>query len=278
MKLLKSHGLGNDYLVLHEGTLSGRALVRALCHRHTGPGGDGVLTEGPAGDCDYGLRIFNPDGSEAEKSGNGIRIYAQYLVDHCGAPSEFSLNTLGGVVRCQVAPDQVSVQMGRASFRPADVPVDLEVEEAIEQQISAAGEDFTFTAVGVGNPHCVVFRDEALLDATRWRRWGPILECHPLFPRRTNVQFVQVRGPQQLELRIWERGAGETSASGSSSCAAAAAAVRTGRCQPGEITLHMPGGVLKVRVDPDWSLLLRGPVQEVGWFSPSAAWLAAISA
>ncbi len=276
MKLLKSHGLGNDYLVLHEGELGGRAMVRGVCHRHTGPGGDGLLTAGPKGGCDYGLRIFNPDGSEAEKSGNGIRIYARYLVDHCGAPSSFTLNTLGGPVGCQVDPEQVTVEMGKASFVPSEVPVDLDVPEAVEQRVQAAGEDFVFTAVGVGNPHCVLFRDEALLDATRWRRWGPILEVHPLFPNRTNVQFVQVRGPQSLEIRIWERGAGETSASGSSSCAVAAAAVKTGRCAFGEITLRMPGGCLWVHVAEDWSLRLRGPVAEVGWFQPSETWIAGL--
>ncbi len=276
MKLLKSHGLGNDYLVLHEGQLAGRRMVRGVCHRHIGPGGDGLLTAGPKGRCDYGLRIFNPDGSEAEKSGNGIRIYARYLVDHCGAPPSFTLNTLGGVVACQVDPEQVTVEMGKATFVPREIPVDLHVPEAVEQHVAAAGEEFVFTAVGVGNPHCVIFRDEALLDATRWRRWGPILEVHPLFPNRVNVQFVQVRGPQSLEIRIWERGAGETSASGSSSCAVAAAAVKTGRCAFGEITLRMPGGCLWVHVAEDWSLSLRGPVVEVGWFEPSEEWIAGL--
>jgi diaminopimelate epimerase len=165
--------------------------------------------------------------------------------------------------------------MGTASFRPADIPCLLEVDEAIEQPLASAGENFVFTGVGIGNPHCVIFREEALLDATRWRRWGPLLEAHPLFPNRTNVQFARVRGPRKVEIRIWERGAGATSASGSSSCAVAAAAVRTGRCEPGFVAVHMPGGVLDVIVGEDLSLRLRGPVEEIGLFELSEAWLSA---
>ena len=276
MKLLRAHGLGNDYLVLwSEGPTEApsRELVRALCDRHTGIGADGLLVQSAAGEGDYGLRIFNPDGSEAEKSGNGIRIFARYLHDHHAAGRSFTLSTLGGPVPCVVGGDDVTADMGVASFRPADIPCLLEAEDCVEQPLSSAGEDFVFTGVGIGNPHCVIFRDEALLDATRWRRWGPLLEAHPLFPNRTNVQFVKVRGPRKVEIRIWERGAGATSASGSSSCAVAAAAVRTGRCEPGWIAVHMPGGVLDVVVGEDFSLRLRGPVEEVGTVEVSAAWL-----
>ena len=274
MRLLKSHGLGNDYLVLHDATVAEPALIRALCDRHKGLGSDGLLVRESTSDADYGLRIFNPDGSEAEKSGNGIRIFARYLVDHCGAPTEFTLHTRGGVVRCDVGPLEVVVDMGKASFKPADVPCRLDVDEVVDQVVQAAGETFKFTAVGLGNPHCVIFRDEALLDAIRWRRWGPILEVHPLFPNRTNVQFARIKGRQLIDTRIWERGVGPTSASGSSACAVAAAAVRTGRCPHGEIRIRMPGGVLSVQVADDWSLRLRGPVEEIGWLEPSAGWLA----
>lgn len=276
MKLLRAHGLGNDYLVLwSDGPVEApsRELVRALCNRHTGVGSDGLLVQSETGEGDFGLRIFNPDGSEAEKSGNGIRIFARYLHDHHGAGDRFTLSTPGGLVPCHVGGDDVTADMGVASFVPADIPCLIEAEECVELPLSGAGEDFTFTGVGIGNPHCVIFRDEALLDATRWRRWGPLLEAHPLFPNRTNVQFVKVRGPRKLEIRIWERGAGATSASGSSSCAVAAAAVRTGRCDPGWVAIHMPGGVLDVVVGEDFSLRLRGPVEEVGIVEVSEDWL-----
>ena len=280
MKLKKFHGLGNDYLVLLERELSqapGAEAVRAICDRHRGVGADGILMHAPPEPgADYGLRIFNPDGSEAEKSGNGIRIFARYLVDHCQAPTRFTLSTLGGHVPCVVDEDHVTAHMGTASFKPADVPCTFEQEELIEHPLEHAGEEFTVTAVGIGNPHCVVFLDDvALLDATRWRRWGPLLEVHPAFPNRTNVQFAKALGPRKLALRIWERGAGETSASGSSACSAAAAAVRTGRCQPGWIAVHMPGGVLDVVVGEDYSLRLRGPVEEVACIELSRRWLEA---
>ena len=279
MRLLRAHGLGNDYLVLlSDGPVEPPSpeFVRMLCHRHTGIGSDGLLVEAPPADgADIGLRIFNPDGSEAEKSGNGLRIFARYQVDHRGMGGQFTVSTLGGLVPCVVAPEHVTAHMGTARFSPADVPCTLDVDEVVEQPISSSGEDFTFTAVGIGNPHCVIFRDEALLDATRWRRWGPLLETHPWFPNRTNVQFVKVAGPRKIIIRIWERGAGATSASGSSSCAAAAAAVKTGRCEPGWIAVHMPGGTLDVVVGEDFQLRLRGPVEEIGVVEVSEGWLSA---
>ncbi len=271
MELLKSHGLGNDYLVLLSGSVPAEAGIRALCHRTRGLGSDGLLVRVDSQVADYGLRIFNPDGGEAEKSGNGLRIFARWLVDHRGAPERFSVETKGGLVRCTVRPDDVSVEMGRATFIGPQVPV-LLPGEVVEHTLRAAGEEFTFTAVGIGNPHCVIFRQEPLLDGLRWRRWAPVLERHPLFPNRTNVQFARHLGGQRLEIRVWERGAGETSASGSSSCAVAAAAVRTGRCQPGRIDLQMPGGALRVDVSPDYDIVLTGPVEEVGVFRPSASW------
>lgn len=271
IELLKSHGLGNDYLVLVSGVLPAAGGIRALCHRTMGPGADGLLVRVDSDVADYGLRIFNPDGGEAEKSGNGLRIYARYLVDHAGAPSEFSVETLGGVVRCAVGESSVSVEMGRATFQPSQIPIDAD-EACIEASLKAAGEEFTFTAVGIGNPHCVIFRPEPLLDGLRWRRWAPVIERHPLFPNRVNVQFVRDLGKQRLELRVWERGAGETSASGSSSCAVAAAAVRTGRCEPGRITLFMPGGSLQVDVSPDYDVVLTGPVEEIGRMVVSSSW------
>jgi diaminopimelate epimerase len=144
----------------------------------------------------------------------------------------------------------------------------------------ADGSGVTVTAVSVGNPHCVVFVDQ--LDTDSCRRVGPLIERHPAFPQRTNVQFARVAGPSALDILIWERGAGYTLASGSSSCGAASAAVRNGRCQHGRVTVRMPGGELVIEVRPDWSLRLEGPVEEVytgalnaefaeAWLTPAAS-------
>lgn len=267
----KGHGLGNDYLVFERQTLphelSDAAIVR-LCDRHWGIGADGILMLVPTSRAEFGLRIFNPDGSEAEKSGNGLRIFAKYLWDHGHATRPaFSVDTKGGVVECRCLVkagrvDVVVVEMGRATFRAADIPLDGVAGEAVGVPLRLAdGATVTATAVNVGNPHCVIFVDR--LDPAECRRRGPQLERHPQFPQRTNVQFARVSGHNTLDILIWERGAGYTLASGSSSCGAAAAAVRNGRCDHGRVSVQMPGGGLTVEVRPDWSLRLEGPVEEV---------------
>lgn len=209
------------------------------------------------------LRILNPDGSEAEKSGNGLRIFARYLWDGGRVGSEpFEITTRGGVVRCQVRDGgrEVFVEMGVASFAAAAVPVAGPAREVVDEPIEAAGERLRFTAVTVGNPHCVVLADAPTPELAR--RLGPALESHPAFPRRTNVQFVRVVDRGRIELQVWERGAGYTLASGSSACAAAAACVRLGLCD-GDVTVAMPGGELAVGVAADYALTLLGPVRKV---------------
>jgi diaminopimelate epimerase len=270
----KGHGLGNDYLALDLAGL-GFALtppaVRLLCDRHTGVGADGILarTHRPAG-ADFGVRIFNPDGSEAEKSGNGLRIFAAYLVEAGMAVARrpFTVQTPGGVARMEVlhrSPDgvlQVEVEMGTASFRSADVGLagpDRETEHEALELVS--GDVVRINTVSVGNPHCVVFQDE--LDVEALRRRAPELSGHPAFERGVNVQFAVATGADEVEAWVWERGAGETRASGSSACAVAAAAVRRGLVSDRRITVRMPGGALSVEVREDWSVLLGGPVEAV---------------
>jgi diaminopimelate epimerase len=269
---VKGEGLGNDYLVLDARDLPGGGLspaaVRCLCDRHRGVGSDGILLRVPSTGADFGLRIFNPDGSEAEKSGNGLRIFAKYLWDQGGATTPaFTVETPGGVVECEChlqagRVDVVTVEMGRVAFDVAAIPMAcVAAGEAVERQLELPdGTTESVTALSIGNPHCVVFRDT--LDDAECRRLGPVLERHPAFPRRTNVQLVQVVAPDRLAIRIWERGAGYTLASGSSSCGAAAAAVRTGRVAAGRIVVEMPGGTLVVDVRPNWSVRLEGPVAE----------------
>src|SRR5262245_27677414 len=255
----KGHGLGNDYLVLEEPELPGPLTIGAitlLCARNRGIGSDGILLNVPASRADFGLRIFNPDGSEAEKSGNGLRIFAKYLWDRGHTRKEtFTVDTPGGVVECQLhvragRVNFVTVEMGRATFEAVGIP--LELPDRSRPAV---------TAVSVGNPDCVVFVER--LDEADCRRRGPLLENHARFPNRTNVQFARVTARDGLDILIWERGAGFTLASGSSSCGAAAAAVRNGLCDHGRVLVRMPGGELAVHVRADWSLRLEGPVEEV---------------
>jgi diaminopimelate epimerase len=273
----KGHGLGNDYLVIEQAELpparpddaplSEAAIVR-ICDRNWGVGSDGILLLVPTTRADFGLRIFNPDGSEAEKSGNGLRIFAKYLWDHGRTRQPtFTVETRGGIVECEChvrdgSVNFVTVEMGRATFHAPAIPMSGPARDAVGVPLSLPdGATLTVTAVSVGNPHCVVFRDR--LDDAECRRLGPLIERHPAFPARTNVQFARVQGRAALDILIWERGAGYTLASGSSSCGAAAAAVRNGLCDPGPVTVRMPGGELRIHVRPDWSLRLEGPVEEV---------------
>lgn len=277
----RGHGLGNDYIVVDPKALTFKLTpknIELICNRNWGLGSDGILALVPSKNADFGLRIFNPDGSEAEKSGNGLRIFARYL--HAMGKTRkkrFTVETKGGLVTIDLHLDRqgdasaVTVEMGRATFKPAALPCTLPADELIQQPIEAAGRSLTFTGVSVGNPHCVVFRQAN----ESWSRedllaLGPALEHHAIFPKRTNVQLAIPTGPKELFILIWERGAGETQASGSSSCAAASAAVRLGLVKS-PVTVKMLGGTLNIDVAQDFSLTMTGPVAEVarGTLSPS---------
>lgn len=262
------HGLGNDYLVLVEGPPLHPELVRQICDRHTGVGGDGILAPASSTTADHGVRIWNPDGSIAEKSGNGLRIFARWLVDEGRAGRSFSVDTGACRVTCDVGEVDIAVDMGRVSFAPEDVPVRAP-GPLLDGWID--GVDLPVCAVGLGNPHCVLFVDDP--DGLDWRALGRQIEVHPAFPNRTNVQVATVLGPGRALARIWERGAGETSASGSSACAVASAAVRTGRLGHGLVTVEMAGGSLSVEVSEAWDIRLVGPVERVGRVHVDAGWL-----
>jgi len=267
MEFVKYQALGNDYLVVEADALGGAPspeLARTLCDRHFGVGADGVLvSEGPAADGRVGLRILNPDGSEAEKSGNGLRIHARYLWDRgCVGDEPFEVHTAGGRVRCQVQDRgrSVRVEMGRARFEAAEVPVAGVVGEMLCHPLEVAGQRLELSALSLGNPHCVVLLGSVSPELAR--EIGPHLERHALFPNRTNVQLVEVRGRHAIRVEIWERGAGYTLASGSSACAAAAVCCRLGHCDS-PLRVHMPGGELHVEVDAEFRLVQTGPVVRV---------------
>ncbi|HET6343471.1 MAG TPA: diaminopimelate epimerase [Myxococcota bacterium] len=266
----KYEALGNDYLVVDGETFGvplTTAFIERLCHRHYGVGSDGVLVRGagPAPDL-VGLRIFNPDGSEAEKSGNGLRIFARFLYDFGYVrASRMRIHTPGGEVEAALAlrgdeVEAITVSMGRARFGSDAVPMAGLAREVQEEHLDVAGEEVRVNAVSMGNPHCVVF--VPALDAATLRRLGPRLERHPRFPNRTNVQLVRVTARDRLDILIWERGAGETLASGSSSCAAAAVAYKRGLVD-GKLQVHMPGGVLGIGLTPDFDVTMTGPATPV---------------
>jgi diaminopimelate epimerase len=269
----KGHGLGNDYLAVDPSELDFEvtpARVRALCDRHTGIGADGLLLLVPTRRADFGLRIFNPDGSEAEKSGNGLRIFARFLhATKRTRRTSFCVDTKGGVAGVELMLDargfasSATVAMGRASFRPEDLPCSLDVPELVDEPIRVGSQSLRFTGVSVGNPHCVVFRPKGR-DVTHRElvSLGSALETHQIFPRFTNVQLAVPRTRHRLAVWIWERGAGVTLASGSSACAAASAAVRRGIAQS-PIQVEMPGGSLRVEVSADFDVTLSGAVEEV---------------
>jgi diaminopimelate epimerase len=267
MQYTKYHGLGNDYIVMDPAEV-GRELsvfeVRLICHRNYGPGSDGILW-GPSRTAsgDFSLKIFNPDGSEAEKSGNGLRIFARFLFDRGFVKFEpFSVQTLGGKVQCCILPGDnlIEVEMGQVSFDAARIPVVGYTGDVVDQSLVLDGTEYRFSAATIGNPHCVLLLSE--VSEVLARRLGPQIENDRRFPNRTNVQFMKVLGRGDIKIEIWERGAGYTLASGSSSSAAAAVAHRLGLCDR-DITVHMPGGNLRIALTKDFHVTMTGPVTSV---------------
>lgn len=260
---VKSHGLGNDYVVVDSarfGIPLTPERVRLLCHRHLGLGSDGIL-EVTATDDRFQVKIWNPDGSLAERSGNGLRIAAKFLSDHnYTIESAFAIETVAGPVRTQVYKESgrvsaVRLEMGRASIDRAVKSLDVQ------------GNRLDVTVVSVGNPHCVVFGQPHTRD--RLFTLGPLVENHAKFPKRINVQLVSPESRDRVRALVWERGAGHTLASGTSACAVAAACFDRDLAD-GRVTVVMEGGQLEVEVDDDLSIIMTGPVEEVfaGTVSP----------
>lgn len=267
---VKSHGLGNEYIVLDQSTLDfelTRERTVQLCNIHVGIGSDGILLKVPADDADFGLRILNPDGSEAEKSGNGLRIFAKYLFDYgFTGNNSFTIQTIGGIATAHILEKingrafMIRVDIGKANFRANQIPVNFHKEECFNEPLTIDGSVYQIHCVSVGNPHCVVLRDT--LDEAEIKRVGTMIENHPMFPNRINVQFVKVISRDIVDALIWERGAGFTQASGSSSSAIAAVLVKKGFTDRA-IIVRMPGGKLKIEVDTSWDICLTGEVREI---------------
>jgi diaminopimelate epimerase len=290
----KAHGLGNDYLVFEEGEgwAATPGNVRRVCDRHAGIGGDGIvaLLRERSGDADARLRMFNPDGGEFERSGNGLRVLGSYLARRDPTLRHLRVSVGGAQVGMTVhgvdgAMHDLSVEMGRARVGPGAVegdPADfVEQGAGVEPSRPGApvegasdarcwvtagpdGERLVVVPVSVGNPHLVVLSSsDADFSEDRLARVGPFLTAHPALRHGANVQLARATGSGNARAFIWERGVGRTSASGTSSCAVAVAMVTCGRLAPGSIRIEMPGGVLHTTVDQDLNVTLRGPVEEI---------------
>ena len=266
----KGHGLGNDYIVFEAGDdwAMRRESIAAVCDRWRGPGGDGIVVLLDREVPPFGLRMFNPDGSEFERSGNGLRILASYLAAEGLVDGEpFDVQVGGDTVRLKVLGREgrgvydVSVDMGRIVYGAEAVGLDPAALDA-EGRIDLGGVGaHVLQLVSVGNPHAVLFPETWAPE--RLSEVGPLLSTHDAFAAGTNVHMARLLGERLVEARIWERGVGPTSASGTSACAVAAATVKSGRGEPGVYEVRMEGGSLEVTVSPESHVTLRGPVQEV---------------
>ena len=274
-RFVKFHGLGNDYLVIESEELARISdlgvFARRICNRHYGAGADGIaiLNKAESDAADFNVRIFNPDGSEAALSGNGTRCAAGYLYyKKLWTAKELRLSTLSGVksyfLREVVSPGKYvfDSELGQPRFDTRSIPMSTEepLDKVIGYPLIVGGESFPVTALQMGNPNCCIFVNN--FEAIEWRRVGRIIESHHQFPDRTNVVFVRVIDRGTLELRIWERGVGETTASGTCSCAGAVAAMLNDRADR-EVTVIMPGGRVRIKWRSDDEVEITGSSEVV---------------
>jgi len=271
MKFTKMHGAGNDYVYVDgfaETVAEPAALARAVSDRHRGIGGDGLILILPSARADVRMRMFNSDGSEAEMCGNGLRCVAKYAYDHglveklaitieTGAgvlPVEMFANAAGRVER-------VRVNMGRPRLSRAEIPMTgRAAERVIDQELQVLDRSFRINCVSMGNPHCVIYVDDVASFPVA--TYGPAIEHHELFPRRTNVEFVQVLSAGEVRQRTWERGAGETLACGTGAAAVTVAGLLTGRTG-NRLLNHLTGGDLELTWDGAGAVFMTGPAVEV---------------
>ena len=269
-KFVKMEGAGNDYIYfdcLREPLASPENLAVRLSDRHRGIGGDGIVLICPSGRADAKMRMFNADGSEGKMCGNAIRCVGKYLFESGAVPkSEMEIETLSGIKRLWLFPEggtvrRVRVDMGKAEFAAAKIPVNLPAAQIIDYPLRLAGMQRRITCVSMGNPHCVVFEDP---DGIELDAVGPLFENASVFPQRVNTEFVQKTGERSLKMRVWERGSGETWACGTGACAAAVAAVLNGYCERDcDIAVHLKGGTVIIRYDSDGTVYMTGDAKTV---------------
>ena len=271
IEFTKYHGLGNDFILIDnradtQPIITSEQAVQ-LCDRHFGIGADGVIFALPGQDgSDYTMRIFNSDGSEPEMCGNGIRCFAQFIADLEGAEakSEYRIHTLAGMIIPKLEGEgKVKVDMGMPQLLAAQIPTTIAQAEqkAIAVPLQVAGQSWEVTCVSMGNPHCITFVED--VAAIPLEKIGPQFEHHPVFPQRTNTEFIQVVRPDYVKMRVWERGAGVTLACGTGACAAVVAGVLTGKSDR-KVTVELPGGCLEIEwAQQDQRVYMTGPAERV---------------
>lgn len=274
---VKSHGLGNEYIVLIDKNISfalNKKNIETLCNVHYGIGSDGILVFSPSDKADAKISIYNPDGSEAEKSGNGLRIFCKFLYDYkIVHKKSMTIETIAGIVEGHITENSegkaglITVDIGKANFTSNEIPVKCDFAECMDYPLDIEGKTFLINCVSVGNPHCVIICNE--LNEAEVKKYGPLIENHAMFPNRINVQFAKIISNSKAEILIWERGAGYTLASGSSSSAVAAVLHKKGFCGP-QNTISMPGGELSIEIKNNMELRLKGEARQIasGELSP----------
>ena len=267
MKFTKMHGIGNDYIYINcfEETVDEPEKVSVvLSDVRKGIGSDGLVLIMPSDKADFRMRIFNADGSEAMMCGNATRCIGKYVYDRgLTDKTEVSLETNSGIKYLTLfvkdgKVSEVMVDMGKAILVPKDIPVNSDLDRFISQPVMVGGKEYPLTCVSMGNPHAVLFtKDIYSLDL---EKTGPLFENHELFPNRINTEFIEVLDSRTLNMRVWERGSGETYACGTGACASAVAAVLNGYCKHDEeILIHLRGGDLTIVYRSDETVLMKGP-------------------
>ena len=270
LEFVKAQGIGNDFILIdclrdNLGDTNLAALAVRLCDRNFGIGGDGLILILPSERADYRMRVINSDGSEAEMCGNGIRCLAKYLFDRGLAGESVAVETLAGVKTVAVvARDgqgvRFTVDMGVPRLEAEEIPVSGFEGKVISRPLDVDGRRFNITCVSMGNPHCVIFADSR--ERSTLENLGPKIENHPAFPNKTNVEFVRLINDHELQVNVWERGAGITLACGTGACASVVAGVLNGKVGR-KATVHLPGGDLLIDWHEHGSVYMTGPAEEV---------------
>ena len=269
MKFTKMHGCGNDYIYVNcftEKIEEPSVIAKKVSDRHFGIGSDGLILICPSETADFKMRMFNADGSEGKMCGNGIRCVAKYVYDNGMTDKEvITVETLSGIKTLQLAVSEgrvqaVTVDMGSPVFTPSQIPVKCEGDRMINQPVSVGGKEYYITCVSMGNPHAVVFTEEEV-TALNLEKIGPLFENHEIFPDRVNTEFIHVIDEKTIDMRVWERGSGETLACGTGACASVVACVLNHKTED-EVLVHLLGGDLEVRYDREKNtVLLTGPAE-----------------
>lgn len=271
LKFTKMHGCGNDYIYFNcfeQEVADPEALSIRLSDRHFGIGGDGIVLICPSEVADAKMRMFNADGSEGKMCGNATRCIGKYMYEHgLISKPEMTLETLSGIKILKMTEEDgkitsVRVDMGKAILKPSEIPTKYTGDTAVSVPLTVDGTEYAVTCVSMGNPHCIVFVDQDV-NTLDLPKIGPSFENHEMFPERINTEFIRMIDDHTLQMRVWERGSGETLACGTGACAAAVASVLNGYCPKGEdITIHLIGGDLKIRYT-DEAVYLTGPATTV---------------